>query len=895
MQVLTYKKRGQVANLFVACVSMLLAASLFAEPNTPIVANSDAAPVGRSTPSVFSDADSQKFAQIVPPAPPVRNTAPVAPSSSSVSSAPERRQPPQMRPPAARNAPPPPRSMSSSSSDPDIRKVVPQTCVPATGQFIWNFEEEEIGNILKLVSNFTCKTMVIHDTINKSMKMTIIGKSLLTPKDAWDVLMASLAQKGLTMIEQGKTWTVVKRPDAKYYSTPFYAKGENVKNNEEMGTLFYKAEHASQDSLKNIGRLLISKDGVVESIGDQFVLIIDSNSNLRRLGNIFAQIDMEDAQNKVHILRLMNADAKTVEKQLRDLFDISTAANRPRRRGATEGNKTSLNIDKIIADERTNGLILICDQDTFEKTQQVVAMLDVKDVGTNKGTIHVKRLRYADAKKVAETLNTVVQQGTRTKNRFARPRDEATNELFEGEVKVTAHEDTNTLVTVATSNDYRSLLATINKLDVRKEQVYVEAVIMDINVSDKSNFGIGLFSGVDQSIIPGLGGSIGMIANPGGTGIASGISTALTSTATAASDIGGLGNQSIGALAVLGNFLSGGVAGLVGPPIGKTKIPSFGAVLQALATNSSIDVLSTPYLLTTDNQEAVMSVGQKVPVIKGASSVGGGAGGLGVPLQNISYEDVKLTFKITPHVGEGNIVRLDIDQEVNELGQKERLLNADQYRINTKTAKTTIVLKDQQTGVIGGLMHNRSTTIDQKIPFLGDIPILGWLFKNRGSESERKSLALIITPYIIKTDDDYKKIVDRKMKEREEFANLYYGGKIQNYNKTIDYEKKAGPISSMILAMDAEMSKIENGGPGDGTETVISPSTASSSASDGPNIVIEDPGANVSFPEEEAAALFEENTQFNGGPEEDFLYPEDSSMGVMEPSFETPSAVGSNQ
>lgn len=856
MRVLNYKRSGLVAKLFMVGMAMLLTPALPAVPEPP---------AGLRNPPQAAIPQPMRGLKNPPP--------------------PRIQQPPasmKNRPAAGRP------KAQTPAIDPEIHKVVPQQCVPAKGQFIWNFENEELLKILRQVSELLCKSFVIHDSINQSMKMTIIGKSLLTPKDAWDVLVAALAQKGLTLVQQGErqNWTVVKRPDSKYYSTPFYAKGQDAKNNEEIGTLFYKAEHASQDMLKNIGRMLISKDGMVESVGEQFIIVIDSNSNIRRLGNIFAQVDLEDAQNKIHIIKLMNSDAKTAEKQLRDLFDVSSSNSRPKRRSADGANKTSLNIDKIIADDRTNSLILVCDQDTYEKTQQVIALLDVKETDTNKGTIHVQRLRYADAKKIAETLNSVVQQGKNTRSRFGR-KEENTNELFEGEVKVTAHEDTNTLVTVASANDYRSLLATINKLDVRKEQVYVEAVIMDINVSDTNKFGIGLFSGVDSGVIPGLGGSIGMLANPGGQGIASGISTALTTAGTASSEVGGLGKQSIGALAVLGNFLSGGVAGIVGPNIGNTSIPSFGAVLQAIATNSSIDVLSTPYLLTTDNQEAVMSVGQKVPVIKGASSVGGSAGLGGVPLQTISYEDVKLTFKITPHVGADNNVRLDIDQEVNELGQKEKLLNADQYRISTKSAKTTIVLKDQQTGVIGGLMHNRATTIDNKVPFLGDIPILGWLFKNRASETERKSLALIITPYIIKTDDDYKKIVDRKLKEREEFANLYYGGKIQNYNKTIDYDKKAGPISSMILSMDAEMKKTENGGPGDGNETIISPSSGSSSSrTDMPNIVVGEP---------EAAHLSAAYSDEPNGPQDEFGFDESSagsdSPAVPEESFRNDSAM----
>lgn len=775
----------------------------------------------------------------------------------------------------------------------DVRNFVPQTCVQANGQFIWNFEEEELIKILRQVSDLLCKTIVVHDSINKSMKMTIIGKSPLTPKDAWDVLMASLAAKGMALVEQGKTWTVIKRAEAKNYSTPFYSNGNQARNNEEIGTLFYKAVHASQDALKNIGKLLVSKDGIVENIGDQYVIVIDSNSNIKRLGTIFAQIDLEDAQNKIHVLKLVNADAKTVEKQMRDLFDINNMPARSRRRSAPEAdNKTNINIDKIIADDRTNSLILVCDQESLEKTRQVVAMLDVKETETNKGTIHVKRLKYADAKKLAETINNVVQQNSRSRSRFGRPRgDQPTNELFEGEVKVTAHEDTNTIVTVASPNDYRSLLATINKLDMRKDQVYVEAVIMDINVNDTNKFGINLFSGLNSSVIPGLGDSIGMVANPGGAGIASGISTALAAPGAGTSNIGGLGSQSIGALAVLGNFLSGGVAGIVGPSIGNTSIPSFGAVLQAIATNSSIDVLSTPYLLTTDNQEAEMSVGQKIPVIKGASSVGGGIGGagsLGVPLQNVQYEDVKLTFKITPHVGEDNNVRLDIAQEVNEIGTKEKILNADQYRINTKTAKTTIVLKDQQTGVIGGLMHNRASTIDNKVPFLGDIPILGWLFKNRSTERDRKSLALIVTPYIIKTEDDYRKIVDRKLKEREEFARLYYGGKIQNYDKTIDYDKKAGPLSSMILSVDEEMKKAENGGPGNGSEIIITPTDSADVNQDAPpniNIGSESTGEDIFEPnlpsESEGPEAFEGSSLDFEGAEGSEAFSGDSFEGEI--------------
>jgi general secretion pathway protein D len=740
--------------------------------------------------------------------------------------------------PRANNA----RKANPQNNEEDILKVVPQTCAPAKGKFIWNFEDEKLINILRQVSDLLCKTIVVNDSIGENLKMTIIGKSPLTPKDAWDVLMASMAAKGLALIEQGKTWTVVKRNESKSFATPTYEDGKFAGNNEEIGTLFYKVQHTSQEVLKNISRALLSKDGMVESIGDQYIIVIDSNSNIRRLGGIFAQIDIEDAINKIHIIALLNADAKTVEKQLRDLFDVTSSsgpASRGARRKRPEG-KASLDIDKIIADERTNSLIVVSDKESNDKLREVIALIDqpASDQGS-KGKIHVKKLRFADAKKIAETLTAVVSQGK--SNRFPRRRsDEATHELFEGDVKITAHENTNTLVTVASANDYRALLATINKLDERKKQVYIEAVILDVQVNDENDFGINLFGG-----IPGAGGleGLGVAANPGGRKIVEGLQKTLTAGA-AGSNISGLGSNSLGALAVLSNFMSGGVAGLVGPTIGDTKIPSFGAVLQAFSTNNNVDVLSTPYLIATDNQQAEMAVGEKIPVLRGTSSVGGGGvgAGLGVPFQNIANEDVKLTFKVTPHVGAEDNVRLEIEQEVNELGTELEIMGQKHYRIRTKSAKTTLVLKDQQTGVIGGLISHKATTNDYKVPFLGDIPILGWLFKNRGSKNERRSLLLILTPYVINSDSDYKKIVERKFKEREEFARLYYGGKIKNYNKYIDYDKKAGPVSSLLLQVDSEMNKVENGGPGDGSDVVLAPKESAPKVQPRGNFVV--PSAN---------------------------------------------------
>jgi general secretion pathway protein D len=726
----------------------------------------------------------------------------------------------------ARSAPR--RRASVPNVDPDIQNVVPQRCIPAQGEFIWNFEEEELINVLRQVSDMLCWNIVMNDSINKNMRMTIIGKSPLNKTDARDVLMAALASKGLALIEQGKTWTVIKRAESKNFPTPFYSSALNVANNEAIGTLFYKAVHTTPDALRNIAKMLISKDGIVEVAGEQFIVIIDSNSNIKRLGNFFAQLDVSDAVNKIHVIKLKHADIKTVEKQVRELFDVAGGmgpGGRGRRRPGEES-RSGLNIKKIIADDRTNSLIVEADEDTFQKLQEIVnSTLDLPlSDKSNKGKIHVYTMRFGDAKKIADSLNNVVRPGGgRGRPRgFPRPRDEDSNELFEGEVQITAHESSNMLIVVASQNDYNSLLPIIKEMDAKKKQVLLKAAIFDLSTGNKSDFGINLLGG-----IPGLpGGTLGFLGNPGGRAMAGDMLKGAAGAATAATSLGLPQGQALGALAVLGNFVNGGVLGFVGRALpGTTGFPSFGAMLQALSTNSNVDILSTPYGVTSDNEPFVMKVGKKVPTVKGTSSAGSGVlGGLSsVPLQNIVLEPVELSFKVTPHIGEGNDVRLEIEQEVNELGEEVVLASGNQKIIQTKSIKTTIVLKDQQMGVLGGLTHDKTTKTEEKIPFLGDIPVLGHLFKKTGKGTEKANLLLIIEPHVIETDDDYRKIAEAKLKEREEFAAAHSPAKIKTYNPYVDYDKKSGPLSSMFLAMDAEMKKPENGGPGDGTEIIIKP------------------------------------------------------------------------
>ena len=303
--------------------------------------------------------------------------------------------------------------------------------------------------------------------------------------------------------------------------------------------------------------------------------------------------------------------------------------------------------------------------------------------------------------------------------------------------------------------------------------------------------------------------------------------------------------------------MSGFLAGIQGPPIKvdglNLTLPSFGVVLNALQKNSDVNVISTPHIMTSDNEDAEISVGSSVPfqtAVSGglgslgslaglggltsgltgtnsASSAGllGGLGGLGlggfglggvVPIQR---QPVELRLKIKPQVNESDFVKLEIDEQVEEIS------SIDPQRGPTtakRTVKTTVVAKDQSTVVIGGLIQERTTRGETKVPVLGSIPLLGALFRNTSQIRERTNLLLFLTPYIIRDQADFRRIFERKMKERQEFVARFFGATDQ-YAVTIDYDRKRGPLSLLRNSVRDEFQKAENGGAGAPNEIVVTP------------------------------------------------------------------------
>jgi general secretion pathway protein D len=316
------------------------------------------------------------------------------------------------------------------------------------------------------------------------------------------------------------------------------------------------------------------------------------------------------------------------------------------------------------------------------------------------------------------------------------------------------------------------------------------------------------------------------------------------------SELGGL--SSLGGVAGLAG-LSGFLAGIQGPTITvpgtNVSLPSFGIVLNALQSSSNVNVISTPHVIMTDNTEGEITVGQNVPFqaaySPSASALGAlagstgttstgttgsvspllGLGGLGSLYAPIQRQNVELRLRIKPQINESDYVRLEVDEQTEEIASQDKQLGP---TTSKRSAKTTVVAKDQETVVLGGLIQERTIHTVTKIPVLGSLPLLGWLFRNDSSKKTKTNLLLFLTPYIIRDQGDYRRIFERKMSERAEFVKRFYGEEA-GYQSEIDYTRKLGPLSRVRRGVQQELNKVENGGPGGPDEKIIGPAPRNAS------------------------------------------------------------------
>jgi general secretion pathway protein D len=417
---------------------------------------------------------------------------------------------------------------------------------------------------------------------------------------------------------------------------------------------------------------------------------------------------------------ITHATASMLAKSLSDIFQTQVRGRLPR--GAPAQPTT-----KIVADERTNSLITLATEDDTQKIQSLVALLD-KPVPRGEGDIHVYYLQNANAEDLQKVLMAIPSKETKEQEKGKAP-------VVSKDVQIVADKATNSLVITAKKHDYLVLEDIIKKLDIARSMVYLEALIMEVNVDKEFRLGVE-WMGMEDFTYNGKEG--GFFAGSGGIGDYE--------------NIQGL-SQTIPSLP------SGFSLGVFGEAIqiGNLVFPNLGAIFQAYQKDADVNIISTPQILTTDNEEAEIYVGENVPYLTKEATGD-------QTYQTYEYKDVGVTLKITPQINQERFVRLKIFQE--NISLKE---GTEQYRPTTlkRSAETTVIVKDMNTVVIGGIIGESAEKATYKTPCLGDIPGLRWLFSALSRSQNKTNLFVFLTPYIITSPTEAKEIYDKKKENME--------------------------------------------------------------------------------------------------------------------------------
>jgi general secretion pathway protein D len=484
---------------------------------------------------------------------------------------------------------------------------------------------------------------------------------------------------------------------------------------------------AVQDALQFL-QPVVSKDGHVSAFGQaNMLLVVDSAVNIQKIVGIIQLIDTEKRREMADVVYLKNAAADNVAKLL--LEWLGTRSAKPAGpQGATPFGAN------VIADTRLNALLVFGTDREKEDVRKLVALVDVPPPNSS-SKVNVYPLENADATEVAKVLDGVVKG---TAAAAAQTTQGAAPQLspFEGgKITITPDKATNSLIVMASPTDYQNLLSVIQKLDRRRRQVFVQAVIAEVSLDKLQEMGIqwGFFGGGGTGSITAAG-----VYDPFST---------LTPLMQAFSLIrtGGITNNNLELKSAL----------------------NFPVILKALQSNDIVNVLSNPTLLTSDNKEAEIFVGENVPFL-GQSTVSSTG-----TQQSIERKDTGITLKITPQINEGNYIKLDISEEISALKDTVTLGVASTDRTTTKrSAKTSVVVKDRETVAIGGMIQENDQETVLKVPLLGDVPLLGWLFRTKSVKRKKTNLILLLTPTVIRDERD---LADASARQQERFSGALQG------------------------------------------------------------------------------------------------------------------------
>ena len=738
--------------------------------------------------------------------------------------------------------------------------------------------ETEVIDLIGWISSITCSQFLVSIPL-QGKKVTVIAPQLITPEEAYRLFYAALESVGLTVEPSGKFLRIVETTRARFSNLPFVGANERMPHDKRFVTKLVRVTYLDTNDLTNaVLNRLKSEAGDIISYRSSLI-ISDQAENIDRLVSIIKQFDTPSAnRDKMWLIRIKNTSAIDMAGRIAEIMPVQqlgTGQKRPPgsppptppkpQPGPPGDLSTEMTITKIVPDERSNSLIVVANQRAYDWLVSLVHKLDVSPEESVRGAaqdrFHIYNCANANCDELAATLSAITgvqvvgslstgirRRGSTTAPTAATPaQNQQGNQsalMFEGDVKVTFDAPTNSLLVMSSFKDFQALRRVIEKLDAPRKQVFIEALILEVTTDKARQTGVSYHAGAGQDIA----GKQSLM-------------------------LGGFNaSQTLGAAfdpKTLLNNMGGLSAALFGPAIdpAQTKlfgvlnvnIPSFGVFLQLLQTNNDVNVLSNPHILIMNNQEGEITVGENLPfpgAMMGTALTGGATGY--TPYLSVNRQDVALKLKLLPSVNEHNVIRLDVEQEVSDVEAAN--YNNLGPATSKRSTKTTVVARDQQTVVIGGLMSDRASETITKVPILGDIPVIGFFFRSSSRDLKKTNIIIALTPYVISDLSDLRRVAEKKMRERREFIERYSSLEDRVVlDQDLDFRRKRGmleEVNKAVRDMEDEERELRQIRERDGAEdsTPIEPPLTAGAPAPVPETEESSPPAPVDDMKEEAPA-----------------------------------------
>ena len=698
----------------------------------------------------------------------------------------------------------------------------------------FDYPNAKISDIVKAMSNLTGLNFIVDPSIKGSI--SIIAPSPITVAEAFQAFLSALAVNGYSLVRSGAFWKVISAEKASRDNTQIYT-GEYFPEADHFITKIFKLKHTNVKNLEvHLKQFLTEKKHkVVFYETANTIIVSDYGSTIEKISQIIKELDVPDVNNLVEVIPVKYAPALDIASKLQIL--ISRKPSSSRRSGKPGSNLVAFSksghtgVSAIIPDERTNSVVIAGSKDGIKKAKTLIKKLDFYINPQIAGGIFVYYVKHGKAEEIEKTLNTILNPSAVSLQRKGKSASRnirntrpvrfrnffGSNEGFSN-IAVSHDKNTNSLIVTASRHDYDILKGILEKIDIPKNQVFIKTIIMNLNAEDNLNWNVSSYKFLNK-------------INEGGFIPRIGFSSASLQNILGIPTEGGESIFSFGSGDKVKINIPQNLAGLLGLPASSSQasndddenssdnktssdtsfqVPSIISLVNLIKRQTGATILSTPQIIAMDNEESSISVGLNAPV---GTRIQQGNPNFG-PTESIERKDIDTTLKITPYINpDGQSVRLIIEQKIDSITPTQSLpakLSEAAVTVTKREIKTNVILNNEETAVIGGLMTDDEKEITKKVPILGDIPILGWLFRTKDRQKQKTNLVIFITPKIIKTASDHHKILKDKLDERMNFIRQFMGNKNSSEGQFNQILKSFSPIEKPLsTAQSPKLQKTE--------------------------------------------------------------------------------------